>query len=186
MHTRYNPAHKEIYSMTNGQTQPKSQNKLKWILDLAIFIGFLFAMEPRSTGVTIHEWFTLAALLTILVHLLLNWGWIAQITRRFFSRMSLRPRVNYILNWLLFIDGILLMLSGILISRSVAPTLGLALPEGFAWRSLHDMSANFGLILLGLHTALHWAWIVNAFKSYITQPIGKLFAKRGERKDVSA
>jgi hypothetical protein len=172
--------------MTNVPTQSKNQTKTKWLLDVAIFIGFLAAMDPRSTGIPIHEWFTLAALLTILIHLLLNWDWIAQVTRRFLSNASTRARLNYVLNWLLFVDGILLMLSGILISQSVVPALGFSLPEGFAWRSLHSLSANLGLFLLGLHTALHWDWIANAFKKFIVQPLGRMFAKRGAQKDVAA
>ena len=172
--------------MTNGQTKSNKQIKTKWILDLAIFIGFLIAMDPHSTGIAIHEWLTLSALATIMIHLLLNWDWIAQVTRRFFGRVSARSRLNYILNWLLFIDGILIMLSGILISESVIPALGITLPAGFAWRRLHDMSANIALLLLGLHTALHWDWIVNAFKTFIAQPIGRLFVKRSGQKDVTA
>ena len=168
--------------MTNDQTQSSNQTKTKWILDVAIFLGFLIAMEPRSTGIAIHEWFTLSALATTLVHLLLNWDWLARVTTRFLGRVSGRSRLNYALNWLLFIDGILLMLSGILISQAVVPALGLHLPENFTWRRLHDMSANTSLILLGLHTALHWGWIVNAFKTYITQPVARIFS----RKDVTA
>ena len=172
--------------MTNGQTQSTVQTRTKWVLDLALFIGFLIAMEPRSTGIAIHEWFTLAALGTILIHLLLNWDWLAQVTRRFFGQVSGRSRLNYILNWLLFIDGILLMLTGIMISEHVVPALGFSLPVGFAWRRLHDMSANLGLILLGFHTALHWGWIVKAFRTYVVQPLERVFSKRGERKDVTA
>ncbi len=169
--------------MTNGQTQSSNQTKTKWVLDLAIFIGFLIAMDPRSTGIAIHEWLTLSALAAVLLHLLLNWDWLAQITNRFLGKVSRRSRTNYILNWLLFIDGILIMLSGIMISEAVVPALGIGLPMNFTWRQLHDMSANISLLLLGLHTALHWGWIVNAFKTYITQPIRRLFAKR---KDVTA
>jgi cytochrome b len=167
--------------MTNGQIKPTSQTLTKWILDLAIFIGFLIAMEPRSTGIAIHEWFTLAALATILVHLLINWDWIVQVTKRFLGRTSGRARINYVLNWLLFIDGTLLMLSGILISEVAMPALGFNLPAGFSWRELHDTSANISLVLLGLHTALHWSWIVNAFKSYILKPIRGLFTKPGRK-----
>ena len=168
--------------MTNGQTQSSNTNKIKWILDVLIFLGFLIAMEPGGTGLPIHEWFTLAELATTIIHLLLNWDWLAQTTRRLLGKISGRTRTNYILNWLLFIDGILLMLSGILISRAVVPALGIQLPEAFAWRRLHDMSANFGLLLLGLHTALHWSWIVNAFNAYLVQPIARIIFK----KDVTA
>lgn len=171
--------------MTNGQTQSINQNRFKLWLDVAIFVGFLIAMDPRSSGLAIHEWLTIAAFITIMLHLLLSWDWIAQVTGRFFGSVSGRARLNYVLNWLLFIDGILIMLSGIMISEHVVPTLGLQLPINFAWRRLHDMSANLSLFLLGLHTALHWGWIVNAFKNFIIQPIARLFA-RGGRKDVTA
>ena len=77
------------------------------------------------------------------------------------------------------------MLSGFMISESLLPALGIHLPRNFAWRSLHDLSANLFLILLGLHTALHWNWIVDAFKRYIFQPLAKLLPTRS-RKDILA
>jgi hypothetical protein len=164
--------------MTDGQTKSSNQTKFKLWLDLAIFLGFLVAMEPRSSGLAVHEWLTLAAFLTILLHLLLSWDWIAQVTGRFLGSVSGRSRLNYVLNWLLFIDGILIMLSGLMISEHVVPALGLQLPINFAWRRLHDMSANLSLLILGLHTALHWGWIVNAFKNFVFQPIGRMFSKK--------
>jgi hypothetical protein len=33
-----------------------SQTKTKLWLDIAIFIAFLIAMEPHSSGLAIHEW----------------------------------------------------------------------------------------------------------------------------------
>jgi hypothetical protein len=162
-----------------------NQTKTKLWLDISIFIAFLIAMEPHSSGLAIHEWLTLALLATMIVHLLLSWDWIVETTRRFFGKLGLQNRLNYVLNWLLFIDGTLLMVSGILISEVALPSLGVKLPVGFAWRRLHDMSANFALILLGIHTALHWNWIVNTFNRYISQPILFLFTGRS-KKDGSA
>jgi len=169
--------------MTLGQPKPASPVRTKLVLDLAIFIGFLIAMEPRSTGLAVHEWLTLSALAAILIHLLLSWDWLAQVTRRMFGGTSVRSRINYVLNWLLFIDGILIMLSGILISEHAIPALGLHLPINFAWRRLHDMSANLFLFILGMHTALHWNWIANTFKTFVFQPIGRMFSSK---KDAAA
>ena len=169
-----------------NQTKPRSQTKTKLLIDAAIFIGFLIAMDPRSSGLAVHEWLTVSMMAAILIHLLLSWDWIAQITRRFLGRLAFVSRLNYILNWLLFMDGILIMVSGIMISEAVVPALGLSLPRNFAWRSLHDMSANFSLLLLGLHTALHWGWIVNAFKRYVFEPIGRMFSNKTRQKDVAA
>jgi hypothetical protein len=97
-----------------------------------------------------------------------------------------QSRFNYMLNWLLFINGIVIMLSGLMISQQVMPFFGINLPQNFAWRGLHSLSTNFALLLLGLHTALHWSWIVNAFKRYVFQPIGRLFSKSVDGKDITA
>ena len=158
--------------------------KIKLWMDILIFIAFLIAMEPHSSGLAIHEWLTLSLLAAMMVHLLLSWEWITETTGRFLHKMGLQNRINYVLNWLLFIDGTLLMVSGIMISQVAIPGMGIQLPPGFAWRRLHDMSANFVLILLGVHTALHWGWIVNTFSRYIIQPVGRLFTPK-PKKDAS-
>jgi hypothetical protein len=159
------------------QKNTPSQTKTKLWVDSLIFIAFLVAMEPHTSGLAIHEWLTLSLLAAMIVHLLLSWNWITETTRRFLGKLGMQNRLNYILNWLLFIDGTLLMISGIMISEVALPAMKIQLPLGFAWRRLHDMSANFVLILLGLHTALHWNWIVNAFARYVFGPLGRLFSR---------
>lgn len=154
------------------------QTKTKLWLDIIIFIAFLVTMDPRSSGLAVHEWLSLAMLTAITLHLLLSWDWIMVITEKFFSKVGGQNRINYVLNWLLFIDGTLLMVSGVLISEVAAPALGIEFPRGFIWRRLHDMSANLGLLILGLHTALHWNWIANNFNRYLIQPISKVFSVR--------
>ena len=171
--------------MAENQISSKSQTKTKLVIDIIIFFIFLIAMDPRSSGIAIHEWLATSAIAALVVHLLLSWDWIVNITRRFAGRVNSTSRINYILNWLLFIDGTVIMLSGFMISESLLPSLGIQLPRGFAWRSIHDMSANFFLLLLGAHTALHWSWIVDAFKRYIFQPVGRLFAAK-KKEDVTA
>jgi hypothetical protein len=169
--------------MTQNDTKPRSQTKTKLIIDIVIFLGFLITMDPRSSGIAIHEWLATSLIAALVVHLLLSWDWIVTITSRFLGKVNNTSRINYILNWLLFIDGTIIMLSGFLISESLLPFLGIQLPAGFAWRRLHDTSANLFLLILGLHTALHWNWIVDAFKRYVFQPVGKLFSSK---RDVPA
>ena len=144
-------------------------NRTKLLLDISTFVAFLIAMDPRTSGIANHEWLTIALGATVVVHLLLNWNWIVEITKRLFAKgKGLNgAHTNYILNWLLFVDGILIMLSGIMISEAVVPAFGLALPMNFAWRSLHDLSANISLLLMGLHITLHWNWIVSTFKRMV-------------------
>ncbi len=160
------------------------QTRTKFWLDIIIFVAFLVTMDPRSSGIAIHEWLSLAMLAALTLHLLLSWDWIINISQRFFGKLGTQNRLNYILNWLLFIDGTLLIVSGVMISEVAMPFLGIRLPEGFAWRRLHDMSANLGLLMLGLHTALHWSWIVNTFSRYFIQPVLRLFSAKSKKDAV--
>src|SRR5215216_456078 len=164
--------------MTETQTTTKNRTKTKLVLDIIIFIAFLIAMEPRSSGITIHEWLATSLIAVLIVHLLLSWDWIARMTRRFVGKINGQSRLNYILNWLLFIDGTVIMLSGFMISESLMPYLGIQLPRNFAWRGLHEFSTNLFLLLLGLHTALHWSWVVDTFKRYVFQPVLRIFSSK--------
>ncbi len=168
-----------------SEVSKSTSSRTKLWLDFALFIAFLVTMEPRSSGLAIHEWLSLSLIAVMIVHLLINWDWITEITGRFLRKLGMQNRINYLLNWLLFIDGTLIMVSGVMISKVALPALGIHLPLGFAWRRLHDMSANIGLLLLGVHTALHWGWIVKTVDRYLLRPVLGLFSAR-QGKDSAA
>jgi hypothetical protein len=150
--------------------------KTDLLVDIGIFLGFLLALDPHSTGITIHEWLSVALAAAVMAHLLLHWSWIVNVTRRFFQNCARQSRLNYILNVALFIDMTVIMFTGLMISRSVLPALGLQPAESFLWRGLHSFSADLSLFLIGLHIALHWRWIIATLKRYVVSPF--LPAKR--------
>ena len=157
--------------MAENNIKSKSQTKIKLVIDIIIFFIFLIAMEPRSSGIAVHEWLTTSALAALVVHLLLSWDWIVNITRCFVGKVNSTSRINYILSWLLFFDGTVIMLSGFMISESLLPFLGIQLPRGFAWR----LSADRGfrnqahldgfccLVRFGCHSAVDVAHAANHF-----------------------
>src|SRR5262245_22136139 len=151
--------------------QQLNQTKINLAVDSGIFIGFLVAEAPHFTGMAVHEWLGIAFGAAIITHLLLHWQWIVTITRRFLSDIPRQARLNYLLNMLLFIDITLILYSGLMISRVALPFLGLSLRAGGTWRGIHTLTANLSLVLVGLHVALHWQWIVQAIKRYIVQPL---------------
>jgi hypothetical protein len=55
-----------------AETQTKTKNRTKLVLDILIFIAFLIAMEPRSSRITIHEWLATSLIAVLVVHLLLS------------------------------------------------------------------------------------------------------------------
>jgi len=152
----------------------KKKTMTKLIVDGTIFVGFLVAMNPRMTGIAVHEWLTVTAMAVVITHLLLSWDWIVQVTKRFLKMSAIRPRLNYVLNLLLFIDVTLIMYTGLMISQSVVPALGLALPRNFTMRGLHELAANLFILLLGLHVGLHWNWILDTFRRHVVRPTAAL------------
>ena len=141
------------------------------IVDAAIFVGFLLAADPRATGLTIHEWLGLAFGVGIITHLLLHWKWIVSVVRRFFSKLPGQVRINALLNSLLFIAITLIIFSGLMISRVVLSAFGLSGSHDAIWRWLHTSATNAAVIIVSLHVALHWKWIVSTIKRYAWQPI---------------
>lgn len=164
-----------------SSTRKTSPVKTNYLVDVAIFIAFLIAMDPRLTGLAIHEWLSIAFGAAIVTHLVLHWKWLVATTKRFFSKLPRTSRINYALNTLLFIDMTVLIFTGLMISEAALPALGIRLSEGFAYRQLHDLTANLALILLGLHVALHWKWIVSTTKRYIIQPLAAPVRSRRTR-----
>lgn len=157
-----------------------NRTRTNLFFDLLIFGAFLLSTTPVFTGIPIHEWLGLALAAGIVTHLLLHWQWLVEVTRRFFRKMPASTRINYILNALLFVAITLISFSGIMISRSIVPMLGIELGGSMIWKVVHTFSTDAIVFLMGLHVALHWSWIVNAFKRYVIQPLSRPF-RRGLR-----
>jgi hypothetical protein len=129
------------------------------IVDVATFVIFLIATAPRFSGISIHEWLGVAFGAAIIVHLLLHWQWIIAVGKTLLSKARTNARVNYLLNIALFIDATLITFTGIMISEVVLPMFGIR-PHGSAWRRLHSLTSDAGVILIALHLALHWQWLL--------------------------
>lgn len=147
--------------------------KLNFWIDIATFIGFMIAMEPRSTGISVHEWFTVAAVGTLIVHFVLHWDWFIRLTSRFVVKLFHSSRLNYLIAIAIFTGFTTIMVSGLMISEHFVPTLGLH-PEGrFAWRRIHDLAANLSFLLVAVHVALRWEWVKAAFMRLVVAPFRK-------------
>jgi hypothetical protein len=139
-----------------------------------IFAGFLLATDPHATGQTIHEWLGVAFGVGIVTHLLLHWKWIVNAVQRVFGKLPGQVRINTLLNSLLFITVTLIIFSGLMISKVVLSTFGITGSHDDIWRMVHTLATNVAVIIVGVHVALHWKWIVNALKRYVGQPLRKI------------
>lgn len=130
-------------------------------LDLALFGALFLAYNPAWTGVAVHEWLCVIAIVPLLFHVIVNWDQTLQILRRFAELVKATPKVNLVVDAALFVAAVTVMLSGLLISQSVARTLGITIVPDALWMSAHAWSADATILLLLVHFALHWRWIVN-------------------------
>jgi hypothetical protein len=73
----------------------------------------------------------------------------------------------------LFIDMVVLTMTGIWISEVAMRQLGLSFADSFFWRRLHEQTADLAIWLVALHIALDWKWIVSTTKRYLWQPLTK-------------
>lgn len=161
-----------------SQSAPTHKARTDLLIDAAIFLAFLIALDPHWTGIAIHEWLSIAGTAVVIVHLLLHWDWIVEVTGRFFSKLNGNTRLNWIINAVFFVDFVVIMLSGFFISESALPLLGIATDHhNRFWGQMHDLSANLSLLILGLHVAIHWKWIVSTIKRYILRPVAGLFGR---------
>lgn len=154
-----------------AQRNRLSPTKINLIVDGTIFGGFLAATAPRFTGLPIHEWLGIAFGAAIVTHLLLHWSWLVATTRRILTTAPRQARINYILNTILFVDITLLVFTGLMISKIALPGLGITLAPGMLWRSVHTLTADAAVFLVGLHVALHWGWITKSVGRYVVTPI---------------
>lgn len=130
-------------------------------LDLALFGALFVAYNPAWTGIPVHEWLCLAALVPLLFHVVVNWDQTLAVLRRFAALVKTLPKVNLVVDAALFVASVTVMLSGLLVSQSVARAIGVTIVPDALWVSTHRWSADATVALLLVHFALHWRWIVN-------------------------
>ncbi len=142
-----------------SQPAPARDNfKFRW--DVLLLVVFLATCAPSVTGIPLHEWASLGIVPIVAIHLALNWNWIIDVTRRSLGRLSGEVRFNHVLDLLLFASFALLMVSGIIVSESALPALGVPRKTDGFWNGLHNATANIFPSLIGIHLAMHWRWIV--------------------------
>jgi len=142
-----------------------------FLLDIVIFITALIAFEPRLTGISLHEWLSLALGIVLLVHLLWHWDWVINVGIRYFQRLFHLSRFKFVIDLLLLIAFVLVMLSGILISRSLLPLVGIQTNHHSIWTRIHSLASDLTFLLMAVHLGLNWDWIVCVFKRYVWKPL---------------
>lgn len=142
----------------------KKINYTKLILDLVLGTVFALLFNHRVFGgLNFHEIAGLAIGFAVLVHLLLNAKWIKNVTSLIFSKkITIKTRIGYILNILLFLDFAIIIISGIFISKILFPNSNIQ--NSFFNQRTHVAASYIALGLIGIHVGLHWHWVISVIK----------------------
>ncbi|MCA9908272.1 MAG: DUF4405 domain-containing protein [Anaerolineae bacterium] len=144
-----------------------SPNRINLYLDALLVIAFIVDLEYHFTGLRIHELLGVFLGAVIIIHLILHWRWIVSITRTFLRKLLHESRLNYVLNVALFADMLILIVSGILISRTLGLNLAAVQQYSRTLEQLHRMTADLSLLIVAFHVALHWKWIATQARKYL-------------------
>jgi hypothetical protein len=131
-------------------------------LDLALFGALFLAYNPAWTHIAVHEWLSVIVIVPLLFHVIINWDQTLAILRRFAVIVRATPKVNLVVDAALFVAGVTVMLSGLLVSQYVLRAVGISVTPTALWVTTHRWSADATMLLLLVHFGLHWRWVVRA------------------------
>lgn len=140
------------------------KNAVKFLINVLLALIFVLLFNTRMMGLAFHEVFGVFIGFAILIHILLNATWVKRVTMRLFdSKLPQKTRLGYGLNILLLMSFIIIIVSGMFISKVLFPNFRVG-NEGW-YRELHVDTSYFALALIGVHIGLHWKWIAGFFKN---------------------
>ena len=147
------------------QRTAKATIRTRIWLDISLFVGFFLLSAPQTTGIPFHEWAAVVFIPIFITHVVLDWVWIKRVFRRSQRPRTGEVRFNRTFDILLFVDMVVVIYSGFLVSESLLPSLGFEPAERDFWFTIHDVGANLLILLVGIHIAMHWPWVKrNVFK----------------------
>lgn len=188
-----------ITRMVSKQTQNN------WLIDIALFFGavvssitgiyFLFLpvggyqggrnplygviiLFQRETWDDLHTWFGILMITAALVHIVVHWKWIVNMTKRIFleitrkgGHLNARSRFNVGINMVIGASFLAAAISGIILLFTPGGRFAVIVPDVIFSRTIWDLiHAWAGILMIEaavLHFAIHWGWIVKVTRKMI-------------------
>ncbi|MGL5507952.1 MAG: DUF4405 domain-containing protein [Paraclostridium sp.] len=135
------------------------KNIIKFTLDIAMVSLFITFFNKNLISFKFHiiSGYIFSGL--ILMHLILNKKWIINISKKIFDKkLKLRVKISYILSFILLINIITIILSGILMMKSPS------YDRLMFWKMMHFGTSYISIALIGIHIGLYWNFMMSMFK----------------------
>jgi hypothetical protein len=141
----------------------KNKNFYKIILDIIMTMVLIVLMKITFTGMLWHEILGLGVFSLFIIHKFMNIKIAAHLTAKF-KKLSAYSKSMLLLDILLFIDFLIVVGTGILISQELFAS-AFAVSDPLLISAIHHSSATIGLILVSVHIGLHWPCVMSIIKN---------------------
>ncbi|MDO4585824.1 MAG: hypothetical protein Q4C95_00850 [Planctomycetia bacterium] len=138
----------------------------KFMVDIVLLLGLILLYFEKGTGHAVHEWTGILLFLLLLWHLCLNWNWIALCSRKFFGKLPLKTRLNFIWNIFLYWILCIMVFTGILISRVFTPGFNIKIVNDPFMSYVHHQLPKILFVMIGVHLIIHYRWIFQCCSLY--------------------
>lgn len=149
--------------------KPKLTAKIT--IDILMTLALLFLMGYQLWGDVAHEWVGAGMFLLFIAHHILNFNWHKNLFKNKYT--ARRITVLYI-DILVFADMLIMMFSGIVMSRHVFAFLPISGGVMLA-RRLHIIGSYWGTLLMSLHLGMHVKMLAGIIKKHIKIPTPAVF-----------
>lgn len=140
------------------------------------YYGIVILFE-REGWEDIHTWGGIAMIGAAVIHLVIHWSWVVNMTRRFWkeivhptAKLNARSKWNYILNSTVAISFLLTAITGIYF-LFVPGGNWYADPLFLFTRTTWDMIHTWAAVVLTgaavLHFAIHWNWVTKVTRKMV-------------------
>ncbi len=141
----------------------RSKTTVKMCVDAGMTAALLLLMTYELIGDKIHEWLGVGMFVLFVLHHVLNCRWWAGLLK---GKYSLLRVWQTLLVSLVLAAMLGSMVSGVILSRyalSFLPVRGMKT----LGRTLHMLSAYWGMVFMALHLGLHWGMMMGMAKKLI-------------------
>ncbi len=137
----------------------------KALIDIGMITLLMILMAYHITGNKVHEWIGVFLLLLFMLHHIFNWNWYKSLFKGKYTAMRI---LHTTVNVLLIAAMLIMMVSGIMLSREVFVFLNISV--GWLGRRLHMVSVAWGFLLIAVHLGFHWGMVIRATKKLMKAP----------------
>jgi len=137
------------------------------LVDAVLLGGFWLVNQVKLTGIAFHECFGLAMGLILVLHLAEHWRWVVKVVKKFFHRSGNMQRLRLVLDIVGFAAFVTIIVSGMLMSRSVLPALGLTGLHSRSLNMIHVIATNVTTAMIAGHLLLNVGTVFKMVKSML-------------------